>query len=43
MSAPAEAVDPRTVAPRDKGCKTERSQGGPPSTAMQELGITLPL
>ncbi|MER7050621.1 transcription factor, partial [Streptomyces jumonjinensis] len=26
-----------------KGYKTERSEGGPPSTAMRELGITLPL
>nr|BFD88575.1 DUF6009 family protein [Streptomyces sp. Xyl84] len=42
-SAPAEAVDPRTLKPRVKGYKTERSEGGPPSTAMQELGITLPL
>lgn len=41
--APAEAVDPRTLAPGCKGCKTERSEGGPPSSAMQELGITLPL
>ncbi|MEF9915601.1 DUF6009 family protein [Streptomyces sp. P5-A9] len=41
--APAEAVDPRTLAARVRGCKTERSEGGPPSTAMQELGITLPL
>lgn len=41
--APAEAVDPRTVAAGVKGCKTERSEGGPPSTAMRELGITLPL
>ncbi|MGA4844564.1 DUF6009 family protein [Streptomyces sp. G45] len=41
--APAEAVDPRTLDPRVKGYKTERSEGGPPSTAMQELGITLPL
>jgi hypothetical protein len=41
--APAEAVDPRTLEPRAKGYKTERSEGGPPSTAMQELGITLPL
>ncbi|MFD4144386.1 DUF6009 family protein [Streptomyces sp. NPDC058572] len=40
--APAEAIDPRTLAPRSKGSKTERSEGGPPSTAMQELGITLP-
>ncbi|MFE5219369.1 MULTISPECIES: DUF6009 family protein [unclassified Streptomyces] len=42
-SAPAEAVDPRTLHPRVKGYKTERSEGGPPSSAMQELGITLPL
>ncbi|WP_411575154.1 DUF6009 family protein [Streptomyces fradiae] len=41
--APAEAVDPRTVAAGSKGCKTERSEGGPPSPAMRELGITLPL
>ncbi|CAL9620845.1 hypothetical protein SUDANB58_05832 (plasmid) [Streptomyces sp. enrichment culture] len=41
--APAEAVDPRTLEPRIKGYKTERSEGGPPSDAMQELGITLPL
>jgi hypothetical protein len=41
--APAEAVDPRTLAPGSKGRKTERSEGGPPSTAMRELGITLPL
>ncbi|MGW1895404.1 DUF6009 family protein [Streptomyces sp. NPDC002004] len=41
--APAEAVDPRTLAAGIKGYKTERSEGGPPSTAMQELGITLPL
>ncbi|MFD6751347.1 DUF6009 family protein [Streptomyces anthocyanicus] len=42
-SAPAEAVDPRTLDASVKGYKTERSEGGPPSTAMQELGITLPL
>ncbi|MET9760086.1 DUF6009 family protein [Streptomyces sp. NPDC006372] len=42
-SAPAEAVDPRTLEPRVKGYKTERSEGGPPSAAMQELGIQLPL
>jgi hypothetical protein len=42
-SAPAEAVDPRTLEPRIKGSKTERSEGGPPSLAMQELGIQLPL
>ncbi|MFF4764811.1 DUF6009 family protein [Streptomyces sp. NPDC001292] len=42
-SAPAEAVDPRTLKPCIKGYKTERSEGGPPSSAMQELGITLPL
>ncbi|MEV5492601.1 DUF6009 family protein [Streptomyces bobili] len=40
---PAEAVDPRTLAPRVKGFKTERSEGGPPSTAVRELGIELPL
>ncbi|MFK0229969.1 DUF6009 family protein [Streptomyces sp. NPDC090303] len=42
-SAPAEAIDPLTLAPTVKGRKTERSEGGPPSTAMRELGITLPL
>ncbi|MFD9429227.1 MULTISPECIES: DUF6009 family protein [unclassified Streptomyces] len=41
--APAEAVDPGTLTARTKGYKTERSEGGPPSTAMRELGITLPL
>ncbi|MET7519857.1 DUF6009 family protein [Streptomyces sp. NPDC005480] len=41
--APAEAVDPRTLGPGDKGRKTERSEGGPPSSAMRALGITLPL
>ncbi|WP_432095628.1 DUF6009 family protein [Streptomyces sp. bgisy100] len=41
--APAEAVDPRTLSAGNKGRKTERSEGGPPSSAMQELGITLPL
>ncbi|MFC8920266.1 transcription factor [Streptomyces sp. WAC05374] len=41
--APAEAVDPRTLAPCSKGRKTARSEGGPPSSAMRELGITLPL
>ncbi|MDX3763407.1 DUF6009 family protein [Streptomyces sp. AK02-04a] len=39
--APAEAIDPRTLAPGDKGRKTERSEGGPCSPAMQELGIEL--
>ena len=42
-SAPAEAIDPRTLQPCVKGYKTERSEGGPPSRAMQELGIQLPL
>ncbi|MFE0489201.1 DUF6009 family protein [Streptomyces griseoaurantiacus] len=42
-SAPAEAIDPRTLEPRAKGHKTERSEGGPPSSAMRQLGITLPL
>ncbi|MGW0855742.1 DUF6009 family protein [Streptomyces sp. NPDC002690] len=41
--APAEAVDPRSIEARVKGYKTERSEGGPPSAAMQQLGITLPL
>jgi hypothetical protein len=40
--APSEAVDPRTLAPRVKGYKTQRSEGGPESAAMRELGITLP-
>lgn len=40
--APSEAVDPRTVAPGRKGYKTQRSEGGPESEAMRELGITLP-
>jgi len=39
--APVEAVDPRTLAPRAPGRKTERSEGGPPSPAMVELGINL--
>ncbi|MEU1408076.1 DUF6009 family protein [Streptomyces sp. NPDC005728] len=42
FGAPSEAVDPRTVTPGVKGYKTERSEGGPPSTAMRELGISLP-
>ncbi|MET9954437.1 DUF6009 family protein [Streptomyces sp. NPDC006339] len=42
-SAPAEAVDPDTLQPTVKGRKTERSEGGPPSNAMRELGISLPL
>ncbi|MBM9624439.1 DUF6009 family protein [Streptomyces zhihengii] len=42
-SAPAEAIDPSTLQPRTKGRKTERSEGGPPSSAMRALGITLPL
>ncbi|MFI5877364.1 DUF6009 family protein [Streptomyces sp. NPDC051445] len=42
-SAPVEAVDPRTLQLGVKGYKTERSEGGPPSTAMQELGLSLPL
>ena len=41
--APAEAVDPRTLRAGSKGRKTERSEGGPPSTAMREMGVTLPL
>jgi hypothetical protein len=41
--APAEAVDPRTLAPGSKGRKTERSEGGPPSSTTWETGVTLPL
>ncbi|MFD7443551.1 DUF6009 family protein [Streptomyces sp. NPDC059909] len=33
---PPEAIAPRTLAPRSKGSKTERSEGGPPSTAKKE-------
>ncbi|MET9819695.1 DUF6009 family protein [Streptomyces sp. NPDC006355] len=40
--APAEAVDPSTLAARVKGYKTQRSEGGPSSTAKQESGIKLP-
>ncbi|MEU9445891.1 DUF6009 family protein [Streptomyces sp. NPDC048304] len=41
--APAEAVDPRTLAPGSKGRKTERSEGEPQPPEMRKLGITLPL
>ncbi|MFI7386435.1 DUF6009 family protein [Streptomyces sp. NPDC049813] len=41
-AAPSEAVDPRTLGAGTKGYKTERSEGGPPSDAMRELGIELP-
>ncbi|MYV40983.1 transcription factor [Streptomyces sp. SID1328] len=41
-AAPSEAVDPRTLGTGIKGYKTERSEGGPPSDAMRELGIELP-
>ncbi|GCB88094.1 hypothetical protein SALB_00763 [Streptomyces noursei] len=40
--APSEAVDPCTLRPRTKGYKTERSEGGPASDGMREMGITLP-
>ncbi|MFJ9968783.1 DUF6009 family protein [Streptomyces avermitilis] len=40
-SAPAEAVDPRTLEPRVKGYKTERSEGGPPP-ALYKNSATLP-
>jgi hypothetical protein len=40
--APAEAVDPRTLVPGLKGRKTARSEGGPPSYAIRDFGITLP-
>ncbi len=35
-SAPAEAVDPRTLHPCAKGSKTERSEGGPLSPAIPQ-------
>ncbi|MHA5051066.1 DUF6009 family protein [Streptomyces sp. SD15] len=35
--APAEAVDPRTLAPGSKGRKTERSEGGPLSSEVAQL------
>ncbi|MGW6410523.1 DUF6009 family protein [Streptomyces vinaceus] len=35
--APAEAVDARTLAPGNKGRKTERSEGGPMSSAARGL------
>ncbi|SCF67093.1 DUF6009 family protein [Streptomyces sp. Ncost-T10-10d] len=35
--APSEAVDPRTLAPRVKGCKTRRSEGGPLSDSPRSL------
>ncbi|MEX1659178.1 DUF6009 family protein [Streptomyces pseudovenezuelae] len=38
--APAEAVDPRTLAPGSKGRRTGRSEGGEP--AERELGIPVP-
>ncbi|MFF4402700.1 DUF6009 family protein [Streptomyces sp. NPDC001480] len=41
--APAEAVDPRTLAPGSKGRKTERSEGGPPSSTTRGRGVSLPL
>jgi hypothetical protein len=40
--APSEAIDPRTLKPTVKGYKTERSEGGPASDAMREMGIELP-
>ncbi|WP_406384911.1 DUF6009 family protein [Streptomyces sp. NBC_00117] len=40
---PAEAVDPRSLEAGIEGYETERSEGGPPSTVMRDLGITLPL
>ncbi|MGY4920764.1 DUF6009 family protein [Streptomyces sp. 900116325] len=42
MSAPAEAVDPRTLRACDKGCKTQRSEGSPLSAPVRRLGIALP-
>ncbi|MER6788502.1 DUF6009 family protein [Streptomyces sp. NPDC000658] len=39
--APAEAVDPRTLSPGSKGRKTERSEGGPLSSAVRDPGKRL--
>ncbi|GGO98709.1 hypothetical protein GCM10012280_63480 [Wenjunlia tyrosinilytica] len=36
--APAEAVDPRTLAAGSKGRKTERSEGGPPPQPCRNWG-----
>ncbi|MFF7183011.1 DUF6009 family protein [Streptomyces sp. NPDC008121] len=39
-SGPSEGIDPRSLQPGTRGRKTERSEGGPPSTAMHELRRT---
>ncbi|MDN3026008.1 DUF6009 family protein [Streptomyces sp. S.PB5] len=39
--APAEAIDPRTLGPGNRGRKTERSEGGPPSPALRRPRIKL--
>ena len=41
--APAEAVDPRTVVPGTKGCRTDRSEGRPPSSSKAGHALRLPL
>jgi len=38
--APAEAIDPRTLAPGSKGRKTERSEGGPLSSDAAAAAVT---
>ncbi|MEV0604501.1 DUF6009 family protein [Streptomyces sp. NPDC050315] len=40
--APSEAIDPRSVHPGVKGCKTERSEGGPLSAVTREIRISPP-
>ncbi|WP_435880557.1 DUF6009 family protein [Streptomyces flaveolus] len=35
--APAESIDPGTLAARVKGCKTQRSEGGQASTARRAV------
>ena len=41
-SAPAEAIDPRTLKPRIKGYRTERSEGGSGSAETHEFDRTSP-
>ncbi|MFE5245679.1 MULTISPECIES: DUF6009 family protein [unclassified Streptomyces] len=41
--APSESVDPRTVAAKAKGHKTERSEGGPLSSVICEMDTRLRL
>ncbi|MGJ5756559.1 hypothetical protein FB563_8305 [Streptomyces puniciscabiei] len=43
IGAPAEAVDPRTLAPRAKGRKTERSEGAAGLSQPRQRGFRLSL